>query len=299
MGCSGGKLEADDPAAGASGNALPDCDFQVTLKRSTDGESFGMELADSEKVELQIKAIDESGLLAKWNKLNEDWLDNQVFPGDLIVAVNEVCGDLARMRGELEAQAPVLRIRRGPSVLKCDKSKAGLFVKPLDLNSFSGFATVGEFSAREIRTPHVREPTCDSCEAAAPGSDASTAATVEDTPQSKAPEKARGAASAPRSSSGEAAHASSSSSSSSALPKKFRWFTEDVMSGKTAGAASTAAGEDGQARPCTTPGLWEDAQAPSFTHAVDPEGLVVVADDVEDLYKEDGACCAAIGCRSW
>jgi len=107
MGCGGSKQQA----AAAAPAKVPEGDFKVTLERTAE-ETLGLSIVQMTDKTYRVNGVKEEGLVPDWNKKNENTPDVLVKENDLIVAVNDVFGDLEAMQKQLTSQKVTMAIKR-------------------------------------------------------------------------------------------------------------------------------------------------------------------------------------------
>jgi len=109
MGCGGSKKAAAAPAE------APVADYKISLERSTDADALGMTVVSDGNGAFKISALKEEGLVPTYNKAPETTPETQVKAGDLILAVNDVFGNLDEMKKQLQQKTVALSLKRQPA----------------------------------------------------------------------------------------------------------------------------------------------------------------------------------------
>lgn len=107
---SGDKGVCEQEGARVTENAVQgvDTEYTVNVEKSGD-QGVGLDIQLQDSASLFIKSV-KPGLIEEWNKKNPA---NQVIPGDVIVEVNGVFGDVPRMVSECKSfQKLTMRLRR-------------------------------------------------------------------------------------------------------------------------------------------------------------------------------------------
>eukprot|EP00929_Paragymnodinium_shiwhaense_P013959 TRINITY_DN121814_c0_g1_i1.p1 TRINITY_DN121814_c0_g1~~TRINITY_DN121814_c0_g1_i1.p1 ORF type:complete len:384 (+),score=28.11 TRINITY_DN121814_c0_g1_i1:41-1153(+) len=88
-------------------------EYKLILWKTSPDESLGLSLLDADDGAMQIAVIKPDGLVAHFIRTNPDMVEKHMQVGYTIVAVNDVVGDCAAMRNELEEKILVeLRVAR-------------------------------------------------------------------------------------------------------------------------------------------------------------------------------------------
>lgn len=105
MGCKSSK-QAGTPAGGGKVAEKPTYDFEITVEIKAPADKHGLELDPFDGGLLNIKGIDESGLVGANNKSGP----NVVAAGDKVAIVNGIFGDSNKMLDEINKKKGPLKL---------------------------------------------------------------------------------------------------------------------------------------------------------------------------------------------
>eukprot|EP00929_Paragymnodinium_shiwhaense_P053891 TRINITY_DN27016_c0_g1_i1.p1 TRINITY_DN27016_c0_g1~~TRINITY_DN27016_c0_g1_i1.p1 ORF type:complete len:247 (+),score=44.39 TRINITY_DN27016_c0_g1_i1:65-742(+) len=101
-------------------------EYQTILQREEEGDAIGVIVIAMSNQTYKVLAVGQKGMIPSWNQTNQDIPDIVVEPGDTIMAVNGISGNLELMKMEFMKQSLVCTMTKQSNVSTAIKAGAAM-----------------------------------------------------------------------------------------------------------------------------------------------------------------------------